>query len=130
MNRKQRRRLRRIKKMIRYTALAPVYIVLYYAQLAFENYIKPAYYKVTRYNRLNHIYNGWKNYVFESPEIEQMAKYRAEKCAACPFMIEMRSMKVRENNLLNRKSYKCKKCGCPLSAKLRSKYDHCPVGRW
>ena len=130
MNRYQKKRLRRIKKRVRFILLAPLYITLYYTQLVYERGIKRLYFKLTRHNKLAHIYDGWKNYMFESPEIEAMAKYRATKCAACPFMVEMRNMKVAEKHVLNGKSYKCNQCGCPLSAKLRSEYDHCPIGSW
>lgn len=66
-------------------------------------------------NVLKEIYNGWKNYAFKSPEIEKLAKKRAEICADCP-------------KLTNKKT--CSVCGCYIPAKVRSEKSKCPLKKW
>lgn len=60
------------------------------------------------------IYDGWKNDLFRTPEIEAMAKARAEICSTCFYNI---------NNT-------CSQCGCPLSKKTRSETSECPMKKW
>lgn len=64
--------------------------------------------------KLQKILEGWHNVIFENPEIERLAKGRAEICAECKM------------NIMNT----CMKCGCPLVAKLRSKESDCPLKLW
>lgn len=65
-------------------------------------------------NKLMNIYDGWKNLVFPNPEVERMAKGRAEVCASCD---------ENKNNI-------CGKCGCYVPAKCRAKEDKCPLNKW
>lgn len=65
-------------------------------------------------SKVNEIFNGWKNVVFKNPQVEKIAKARAEICASCKFNIRSR----------------CSKCGCPLIAKTRSMQSHCPLKLW
>ena len=65
--------------------------------------------------RLAEIYEGFKNYAFKSPEIEEMAKNRAKICVGCP--------KMRRNNT-------CSICGCYVPAKARSQKSKCPINKW
>jgi hypothetical protein len=65
-------------------------------------------------NKIKEIFDGWKNDLFRTPEIEALAKERAEVCASC------------EHNIEN----KCNLCGCPLSKKTRSETTNCPDNRW
>ena len=64
--------------------------------------------------RLQRIIEGLKNYVFRDPEVEQIAKYRALRCATCDF----NKMEI------------CSKCNCAIPAKIRSTEEQCPIGRW
>ena len=64
--------------------------------------------------KLAQIIEGWENVIFEDPEVEKIAKYRALRCATCDF------------NKLNF----CTKCTCPIIAATRSMDKDCPIGRW
>ena len=66
-------------------------------------------------NKLQEIINGWKNYTFKNPEIENIAKNRAKICSNCS--------KLRKNNT-------CKICGCYIPAKVRSVKSKCPLRKW
>ena len=66
--------------------------------------------------KLGEIINGWGNWVFKSPEVEEIAKERAAICAGCPSI----------------KGNTCGECGCPLFAKTRSmkETNECPLKKW
>ena len=65
--------------------------------------------------KLSEIYEGWKNYIFQTPEIEALAKERIEVCVTCEFL----------NSLTI-----CTRCGCPNAGSARSPEHHCPEGKW
>jgi len=65
-------------------------------------------------NKLQEILSGWKNVIWEKPEIEKLAMDRAVICSSC------------DKNINNT----CNVCGCPLIAKTRSEYSKCPEGKW
>ena len=66
--------------------------------------------------KLDEITDGWKNTIWKSPEVEAIAKERAETCSKC------------EDNIAN----VCKNCGCVLFSKTRSmkETNKCPLGKW
>lgn len=66
-------------------------------------------------SRLTEIYEGWKNYIFPTPEIEKLAKERIEVCVGCEFL-----------NSLN----VCTRCTCPTAGKARSPNSICLEGKW
>lgn len=62
------------------------------------------------------IYSGWKNLIFENPQIETVAKERIRIC-------------VEEcDNLTN--IHTCTQCGCYMPAKARSPQSSCPLNKW
>lgn len=65
-------------------------------------------------SKLQEILSGWKNVIWEKPEIEKLAMDRAVICSSCDKNV---------NNI-------CQVCGCPLMAKTRSEYSKCPDGKW
>lgn len=65
-------------------------------------------------SKLQEILNGWKNVIWEKPEIEKLAMDRALVCSNCFYNV---------NNI-------CTSCGCPLIAKTRSEYSKCPLNKW
>ena len=82
--------------------------------------------------KLQNIVNGWYNLAVTNPVVERVAMERANICATCPFA-EMSSgihTMVIDNKTTHIRGLKCTKCGCPLSAKVRSSEDYCPIGRW
>ena len=66
-------------------------------------------------SRLSEIYEGWKNVIFPTPEIEEMAKERISVCVECENL-----------NILNI----CSKCCCPHIGKAHSPESRCTENRW
>lgn len=66
-------------------------------------------------NILAEIYEGWKNYIFENPEVEVEAKRRMTICVSCE--------KFRKNKT-------CSACGCFMGAKVRSLSSRCAINKW
>lgn len=82
--------------------------------------------------KLQNIVNGWYNLTIKNAVVERVAMERANICAKCPFA-EMSSgiyTAVIDNKTTQIRGLKCTKCGCPLSAKVRSSKDYCPIGKW
>lgn len=80
--------------------------------------------------KLNSILTGWKNYIFENKEIESMAKARAIECAKCENAVWGLVPQMFEDEIEEIKGLKCDWCECPLSAKLRSPTEVCPLDKW
>lgn len=68
-------------------------------------------------SRLSEIYDGWKNYVFQNPQIEELAK---ERMAIC---VKNDCKKLKPNNV-------CALCGCYMPAKVRSPKSKCLMKFW
>ena len=68
-------------------------------------------------SRLSEIYDGWKNYVFPNPQVEEEAKKRMAIC------VKNDCGKLRPNNT-------CALCGCFMPAKVRSIKSHCVLKKW
>lgn len=66
-------------------------------------------------SRLSEIYEGWKNYAFPNPQVEEIAKRRITICVECK--------ELRKNN-------SCALCGCYMPAKVRSLKSHCRLNKW
>jgi len=67
-------------------------------------------------DEFNEIVNGWKNYIFKTPETEELAKKRLRSCLMCRHYMNA--------------SKRCRLCGCPVAAAVRSIPKKCPVGKW
>ncbi len=85
--------------------------------------------------KLQNIINGWANLIFPDPEMEALAKQRAAICAKCPLaeMVGGVHRVVVDNKTVEVRGLVCTACGCPLSAKVRSKGEYCPhpvAPRW
>ena len=80
---------------------------------------------------LQNIIDGWANLTFPDKQVEVLAKGRAAICAECPFAIAggVHTVAV-DGKVTSIRGMKCGKCGCPLSAKVRSPNDSCPENRW
>lgn len=68
-------------------------------------------------SQLSEIYDGWKNYVFQDPEVEEIAKKRIAICVAN----ECKKFKTNKS---------CAMCGCYMPAKVRSRKSRCLMGKW
>jgi hypothetical protein len=102
--------------------------------------LKPLYnlYKKARIKRqdkpdivFSNIVSGFIHLIRDIPEIELLATQRAEICSKCPFAQKtgMYSMII-DNKTKSIQGYQCTKCGCNLSAKVRSIEDRCPLRKW
>ena len=82
--------------------------------------------------KLANIVNGWANLFIDDPVVEEIAMARANICAKCPFAELSGGVYsvIVDNKTTQIQGMKCNKCGCPLSAKVRSKNDYCPEGKW
>jgi hypothetical protein len=66
-------------------------------------------------SQLSEIYDGWKNYVFQDPQVEEIAKKRIAICVEC--------------KKLNARKF-CMICGCYMAAKVRSPKSKCSLKKW
>lgn len=67
---------------------------------------------------LQEIFEGWKNYIFENPEVEEEAKRRMEICVK------------NDCKKFNEKHKMCDVCGCYMPAKVRSPKSICLLAKW
>ena len=82
-------------------------------------------------NKLNSIFHGWKNYAFPDASVEKLAKERAEVCGKCDSAVYGTYEKLMKDfSLKEVQGMKCNECGCPLSTKLRSVEEECPLKKW
>ncbi|KAF2518257.1 hypothetical protein E0W68_09540 [Flavobacterium salilacus subsp. salilacus] len=78
---------------------------------------------------IKNILSGWKNYLSKSEVTEAVAKQRAALCAACPHARQGKLLTFVKDTLKEVEGAYCNRCGCPLSAKVRSN-DICPINKW
>ena len=78
---------------------------------------------------LKEILSGWRNYLNKSEVTETTARQRAEICASCPHAKQGKLLTFIKDTLKEVEGAYCDKCGCPLSAKVRSN-DICPIHKW
>lgn len=91
--------------------------------------------KITRKDKpdivLKNIVAGFAHLIHNDPEVEAIAKNRAAICATCPFAEKFGLYSIVVDNKTKQiQGMKCGKCGCNLSAKVRSMEDQCPLGKW
>lgn len=79
---------------------------------------------------LSNILNGWENFLAKSEVVEKLAKERAEHCKLCPHAKEGLLTALINDKLTEIQGMYCDKCTCPLSAKIRSKNETCPLNKW
>lgn len=81
--------------------------------------------------KLQKIVEGWGNWIFPDPEVEEVAKYRALRCATCDFNKDMLDSVLPD--ILKPKGITisvCTKCWCPTCQKTRSMDSECEINRW
>lgn len=79
------------------------------------------------------IISGWKNFTFSNPQVEKLAKVRAKICSSCPHAnteYPFKKFIPEEKRIEDIKGTGCDICGCPLSSKLRSVIESCPIDKW
>lgn len=78
--------------------------------------------------KILNIIQGWKAYLLE--EENELAKERATECKKCEFAVVGTFETILKDTIEEIQGLKCKRCGCPLCAKLRSKNETCPENKW
>lgn len=113
--------------------LLPLAIPLYYIS-EFVYYIRGLRFKRKGKPDIvfSNIVAGWYNLAFTDPSVELLARKRAAICANCPLAVLSSSFTTRsiDNKTTEIRGLSCDACGCNLSAKVRSKDDHCPLAKW
>ena len=80
---------------------------------------------------LENIVKGFSNLIFNDPEVELLATQRAKICALCPYAEKSGIYSIIiDNKTTQIQGMKCGRCGCNLSAKVRSVADSCPINKW
>lgn len=59
-----------------------------------------------------------------------LARQRAVICKRCPEAVDGIFEEFINDEIVEIQGKKCGKCKCPLSAKLRSENENCPLGKW
>lgn len=81
-------------------------------------------------SKLGNILNGWQNFIAKSEVTELEAVERAKHCIECVELKEGRLLNLIKDDLKEIEGFYCGVCYCPLSAKLRSKNETCPLKKW
>jgi len=119
-------------KITKAIILTPFLVPAYYIQVGILKLKNKRIPKSTIFNKMQHIVDGWTNLLIDDPVAEEIALARASICAGCPFAQMSTGLHtvVVDNKTKQIRGMKCGKCGCPLSAKVRSLNDQCPEGKW
>ena len=76
--------------------------------------------------KVKNIIEGWSNYL-NNTEINQD---RLSHCIACEFAVHKKYLAFIKDDFKEVEGKVCDKCDCPLSAKLRSDNEKCPIHLW
>lgn len=79
------------------------------------------------------IASGWKNFIFPSKTMEELAKTRAEICSTCPSFVKEHKFKKwlpEDNTTTEITGAGCEHCSCYLPAKVRQVLENCPEKKW
>lgn len=85
--------------------------------------------------KLKNIINGWSNFMSRSEVTEMVAVSRGLYCIDCDYAKFSKTVKAFiKDDFTEIEGFVCDKCPsvikCPLSAKLRSEDESCPLGNW
>ena len=79
--------------------------------------------------QVSNIFEGWGLYI--KGKTPEYAIRRKEICKGCDYAVEGTYEKwMPEKRLKEIKGLLCLKCDCPLSTKLRSEKEKCPLNKW
>ena len=79
---------------------------------------------------VNKILKGWKNFIVKSEVTEELAVQRALNCVVCVELKKGGLLSFINDDLKEIQGHYCNICKCPLSAKLRSKDEKCPLNKF
>jgi hypothetical protein len=80
--------------------------------------------------QISNILNGWQNFLTKSEVTESLAEHRAVNCLVCPYLKKGKLLAFIKDDLKEIEGHYCDLCKCPLSAKIRSENETCPIGEW
>lgn len=80
--------------------------------------------------KISNILNGWKNFLSKSEVSESLASDRALECIGCEHAKKGILTAFIKDDFKEIEGYYCDLCMCPLSAKIRSINEQCPIGKW
>jgi hypothetical protein len=81
-------------------------------------------------SKLFNILNGWGNFIDKSEVTEKIAEQRAEICVKCNECKDGKLLALIKDDLKEIQGHYCKLCYCPISAKIRSELETCPLNKW
>lgn len=80
--------------------------------------------------KLKNIAQGWLNYM-KNEKLTEKEQHRVYVCASCPHKRFSKSVELFVNDEFKEiEGYYCNICLCPLSTKIRSKDEKCPIWKW
>lgn len=81
---------------------------------------------------LLHIARGWFEFAQARPYIQELMKRRLEICDSCENKVQMSAVGKMIVGLINDKAstFRCGKCGCPLSALCANPASKCKLKKW
>jgi hypothetical protein len=80
--------------------------------------------------QISNILNGWQNFLAKSEVTESLAEHRAVNCLVCPYLKKGKLLAFIKDDLKEIEGHYCDLCKCPLSAKIRSEKETCPLNEW
>lgn len=79
--------------------------------------------------QISNIIDGWDDYI--NNKTSTITKARAQVCKKCTYAVKgFFEMFMPDETLKEVQGLKCGKCHCPLSTKLRSQNEKCPLNKW
>lgn len=79
--------------------------------------------------KMKEIISGWSNFIDKSEVTEKEAIRRASICDLCPHSKKSILLSFVKDELKEVEGMYCDDCGCPLSAKVRTKENSCDKWR-
>ena len=81
---------------------------------------------------LTNIALGWYEFAKARPYIQRLMEKRLSICDTCPYKVQMNGIGKVLVKMVNNKAntFKCGKCGCPLSTLTANPTSKCKDNRW
>ena len=127
-------RKKKAYKITKFILILPFVLPIHYIKVFIGYLISLV--RIKRKNKpdivLENIIDGWKNLILHDEVIEETAMKRAKICSTCPSAVFSNGVHtmIIDNQTKHIRGLTCSECNCPLSAKVRSRRDWCPAGKW
>ena len=79
---------------------------------------------------ISNILDGWRNFMDKTEVKEKLALQRAKKCLNCTHNKKGILTAFIKDSIKEVEGNYCNLCKCPLSAKIRSINEKCPINEW